>query len=140
MAGGIWELATMLREQVNATAKRSDVLKPLAWLTGIIATLLAILAISKAPEWLMYWASLLLIALIALYAMSYLFCLFFDRDALRSESFALNKMAIEQKLLGDSTSGLFEAQEVSDNKPLIVDQAPKRITRRRSPKPSEGEE
>jgi hypothetical protein len=67
---GFWTLASMLREQVNATAWRSDVLKPLAWLIAMLVVLVAMLAFAKAPEWLMIWISLTLLGTIILYAIS----------------------------------------------------------------------
>ena len=39
---------------------------------------------------------------------AYVFCLFKDRDALRSESFSLRKMEIEKGLYGDSDMGLVQ--------------------------------
>jgi hypothetical protein len=41
-----------------------------------------------------------------------LFCLVRDRDALRSEKYALNKMAIEHGLLGDSASGIINVEHM----------------------------
>jgi hypothetical protein len=119
----------MLREQVNATAWRSDVLKPLAWLIGILALLTAMLAFARAPEWLMVWISITLLGTIGLYAFAYAICFFVDRDALRSEGYSLNKMAIEHKLLGDSSAGMFDPKDVT-NTPSISEQSPKRIKRR----------
>jgi hypothetical protein len=118
---GFWQLASMLREQVNATAWRSDVLKPLAWLIGMLILLVALLAFAKAPEWLMIWIAVTLLVSVALYGVSYAICFFVDRDALRSESYSLNKMAIEQKLIGDSTSGLFDPDETISGTPLAHD-------------------
>lgn len=134
---GFWQLASMLREQVNATAWRSDVLKPLAWLIGMLVVLVAMLAFAKAPEWLLTWVALTLLATIALYALVYAVCFFVDRDALRSEGYTLNKMAIEHKLLGDSSVGLFDPKEVASSPP-VSKQSTKRIGRRPS-EPRDGE-
>jgi hypothetical protein len=135
---GFWQMASMLREQVNATAWRSDVLKPLAWLIAMLVLLVAMLAFAKAPEWLLTWVSLTLLGTIILYALSYAICFFIDRDALRSEGYSLNKMAIEHKLIGDSSAGMFSAKEVLDSQP-VPDQSPKRLGRRPSPKQGEAE-
>jgi hypothetical protein len=40
------------------------------------------------------------------------YCLINDRDALRSEKYSLNKMAVEHGLLGDSTAGVFDAKTI----------------------------
>lgn len=126
---GIWHLASLLKEQVNATAWRSDVLKPLAWLIAMLALLVALLAFARAPEWLLVWAASSLIGTIGLYALIYALCFFIDRDALRSESYSLNKLAIEHKLIGDSEVGLSLPSDVPEATPTN-EQAPKRIGRR----------
>ena len=41
----------------------------------------------------------------------FMFCLFKDRDALRSERFSLRKMEIEKGLYGDSDLGLIQRSE-----------------------------
>jgi hypothetical protein len=64
-------------------------------------------------------------------------CFFVDRDALRSEGYTLNKMAIEHKLLGDSSAGMFDPKDVT-NAPPVSKQSTKRIGRRPS-SPRDGE-
>lgn len=71
---GFWQLASMLREQVNATAWRSDVLKPLAWLIAMLVLLLTMLAFAKVPEWLLISISIALIGSIFFYAAAYTIC------------------------------------------------------------------
>jgi hypothetical protein len=132
-----WQLASMLREQVNATAWRSDVLKPLAWLIAMLALLLASLGVGRASEWLLSWVFFTLFGSVALYAIIYAICFFVDRDALRSEGYSLNKMAIEHKLVGDSSTGMFETKDVSNAAP-VSEQSPRRIGRR-APKPRDDE-
>jgi hypothetical protein len=107
------QLLSALREQMNATLWRSDVLKPLAWLIGVLMLAMVILALGQAPNWLLILMAVLLLAIVALYGGAYVFCLLNDRDALRSEKYSLHKMAIEHRLIGDNSSGLFEAEEVS---------------------------
>lgn len=102
------QLVSMLREQMNATLSRSDVLKPLAWLIGILSALTVFLAVAKAPEWLLIWTAVPLLCAVALYGAAYVFCLLKDRDALRSEKYTLHKMAIEHGIYGDSKIGLIE--------------------------------
>lgn len=107
------QLVSMLREQMNATLSRSDVLKPLAWLIGILATATSVLVFAQAPQWLLIVAACILVASILLYEGAYVFCLLKDRDALRSEKYSLNKLAIEHRLIGDSKTGLFEADDTN---------------------------
>ena len=101
----------MLREQMNATLSRSDVLKPLAWLVGILATATIAALFSRPPDWVLVALVVALLGSTILYGMAYVFCLFADRDALRSEKYSLHKMAIEHGLIGDSSSGIFETGE-----------------------------
>jgi hypothetical protein len=103
------QLITMMREQMNATLSRSDVLKPLAWLIGILATATIVPLFDKPPEWLLIALVTGLMLCVALYGCAYVFCLLKDRDALRSEKYSLQKMAIEHGMYGDSRIGLIDA-------------------------------
>jgi len=93
---------------MNATLSRSDVLKPLAWLIGILGTMLALSLAAKGPDWLVLCEIVLLSAIVSLYGGAYIFCLVYDRDALRSEKYSLHKMAIEHGYYGDNRTGLQE--------------------------------
>lgn len=106
------QLVSMLREQMHATLSRSDVLKPLAWLIGLLAATMVLLVFGGAPEWLLHWTALGVVLAVLLYGAAYVFCLFKDRDALRSERYSLHKMAIEHGLIGDSAVGMFKPEEV----------------------------
>jgi hypothetical protein len=103
------QLVTMLREQMSSTLSRSDVLKPLAWLIGILTGATALFLYAKAPDWLIAALGASLLTSVFLYFGSYLFCLFKDRDALRSEKYSLNKMAIQHGVYGDSSVGIVPA-------------------------------
>jgi hypothetical protein len=103
------QLVSTLREQMNATLSRSDVLKPLVWPVGILATLTVAAAIGKAPTWLLVILAIFLGVALLLYLGAFLFCLAADRDSLRSETYSLHKMAIEHGLYGDSAIGLIDA-------------------------------
>lgn len=93
---------------MNATLSRSDVLRPLVSLVSIIGFACVVLAYVKAPVWLVTLCGICFVGAILLYAGSYLYCLFRDRDALRSEKYSLHKMAIEHGIYGDSASGITE--------------------------------
>jgi hypothetical protein len=112
-----FQLISMMREQMNATLSRSDVLKPLAWLVGILATATTVALFASPPEWVLVYLVVTLIVTIGLYALAYLFCLFVDRDALRSEKYSLQKMAIEHGIYGDSRVGLIDPTET---KPKLI--------------------
>jgi hypothetical protein len=101
------QMVSTLREQMNATLSRSDVLKPLAWLVGLLVAAAGLLVFSgKAPDWLLVTIGVSLAASVAIYVASYLYCLFKNPDALRSEKYSLHKMAIEHGIYGDSNAGV----------------------------------
>ena len=100
----------------DASGSRSTILKPLTWLLGILlATLLAAFRFG-APAWFCYLLAGIAILAVLLFFFAYMFCLFKDRDALRSESFSLRKMQIEKGLYGDNEMGLIQRspKEIKD--------------------------
>ena len=82
---------------MNATLSRSDALKPLAWLIVILTTTSVLLVYVAGPVWLLIVAAGLMAAATALYFIAFSFCLIKDRDALRSETYSLHKIAIEHR-------------------------------------------
>jgi heme/copper-type cytochrome/quinol oxidase subunit 2 len=117
------QLVSILKGQMNATLSRSDVLKPLAWLIGILATLTVAAAIGKSPTWLLVIFAAFMAMSVCLYIGAYVYCLVHDRDSLRSETYSLHKMAIEHGVYGDSRIGLQEP-----GRSLLVDQGQKQVT------------
>lgn len=103
--------------QANAKGARSTALHSLQWVLGILLSAIPVCVFSKAPEWVVVAivaaAGLCFLTFIA----SYVFLLFSNPDALRSETFTLSKMAIEKGLVGDSLIGLNEptSHESVDN-------------------------
>jgi hypothetical protein len=115
MTPDLLRLVSVLREQMHATLSRSDALKPLSWLIVIIMTTAVLLVNATAPEWLLIVAACLLSAAITLYFVAFGYCLVKDRDALRSETYSLHKIAIEHGLVGDSITGVI-APETEDHR------------------------
>jgi hypothetical protein len=103
------QIATALREQMSATLSRSDVLKPLAWMLLITGALTVALAVyAPAHVFIVYSCAALFLATGLGYLVAYAYCLFKLPDALRSEKYSLNKMAIERGFIGDSVVGVVE--------------------------------
>ena len=46
-----------------------------------------------------------------------------DKDALRSEKFTIQKLAIEKGLYGDSLTGTLDSKDVTDAKLLTIENA-----------------
>jgi hypothetical protein len=84
------------------------VLNPVQWIF-VISTggLLGTLGF-HSPSWvLILFGSFSALSLI-LFGFSFIFFVFKDPDALRSERYSLSKMAIEKGLIGDDIKGLFD--------------------------------
>lgn len=112
-------ILTALREQMQANLSRSDVLRALFWPMSALMTATLGLVVAKADFWLLLMFASLLVANIVLYGASFVFCLLKDRDALRSERYSIQKLAIEHGVYGDSRTGLID---VTPTKASIADQ------------------
>lgn len=97
-----------LSQGSNAKGARSTALHSLQWGLGLILAGLTTATWVKSPDWIIILLAILLCTLFLTYIGSYIYLLFSDRDALRSESFTLSKMAIERGLLGDNVTGLID--------------------------------
>lgn len=95
-----------LLEQVSGHGSRSTVLKPLGWALALLIPATMLSAFFKLDVWLTRGlgagAGLSLLA----YLVAYFFCLVKDREALRSERYSIQKLAIERRVVGDDTVGL----------------------------------
>jgi hypothetical protein len=104
---------TALLQQATAQGSRSTVLRPLGWLAAICVSGLFGCLEFKAPSWITTLFAGMTALVVFLYLASYLYCLFNDREALRSETYSIQKLAIEKGFVGDNTTGLFPEQEVT---------------------------
>lgn len=98
-------LLSTLSGRASQVGEKSNVVSVLIALIGVLLTVLIILVIYKAPSWIL--AAILVTALLLclFFAYAYIYCLKNDPDLLRSERMVLEKMAIERKMIGDSSSG-----------------------------------
>jgi hypothetical protein len=104
-------LISLLKEQIRADVSRSDALKPLLYPLGFITVLILAAIAGRAPQWIVGVLIVALLVAVAFYFGAYRHFMLNNPDALRSERFILQKMAIEQKLIGDSSTGLFNPDE-----------------------------
>jgi hypothetical protein len=95
-----------------AQGSRSTVLRPLAWLFAICAAAIVAAVEVKAPQWVVVVFVIALALTVILYLSAYVYCLFNDRDALRSETYSIHKLAIEKGYMGDSLTGILEGNRV----------------------------
>jgi hypothetical protein len=98
------ELWSLIHQSIG-TASRSTALKPLGWLVGITTVPFVAVLRYRSPFWVTVSVMCLLFAGAIVYLCSYVFLLFNNVDALRSENFALKKMELQQSRTGDSQMG-----------------------------------
>ena len=105
-------MVATLREQMHAELTRTDALRPLVWpVAGLLAALSVAIA-ERAPGWLLISLAVALGVILSVYIGHYTYFAVTDPDALRSEKYKLQKMAIEHGLLGDSQIGLQRADNL----------------------------
>lgn len=115
------DLLGALKAQVNSDASRSDVLKPLAWLTALLLFATVTSGVKKADSWLTLTLLILTVISVLTYVGAYIFFAIKSPDSLRSERHVIQKLAIEQGLLGDSSVGILnvtpeKTESTSDKK------------------------
>ena len=70
----------------------------------------------STQEWIIKSLFLCTIVTIIVYVFAYIYLLLHDRDALRSEKYSIQKLAIEHGLVGDSETGIFNIDAEKDMK------------------------
>jgi hypothetical protein len=97
-------------EQASAQGSRSTVLRPLGWMLSIcFAATIAAIGV-KAPSWLVILFAVFVSLCAILYLGTYLYCLLTDKEALRSETYSIQRLAIEKGFVGDSSAGIFKIE------------------------------
>lgn len=104
------DIVRALFQQANLQGSRSTVLRPLGWLASICTGALVCLAELKGPLWLMIVFAIFSAATVGMYLWAYLHCLLTDKDALRTEKYSIQKLAIEKGVYGDSNTGVLRPE------------------------------
>jgi hypothetical protein len=86
---------------------RSTVLRPLGWLIGILATLVLAAIRFQAPVWMNAAIIALLVLGVSIYLSAFVYCLLTDKEALRTEKYSIQKLAIEKGFVGDNLATVF---------------------------------
>lgn len=92
----------------SASGSKTNIMKPLNWLISILGALVIGGFIYGLPMWMDCILFVCLILVLLYYLFVYTYCLLKDKDALRSERFNVQKMAIEKGILGDSSVGIID--------------------------------
>jgi hypothetical protein len=100
------QLTTAFWERAQGQGSRSTVLRPLGWLLALCATgSLGSVSVS-APVWLTVLFAVGAGLSILIYLAAYGYCLLKSPEALRTESYSIQKLAIEKSFRGDSLTGV----------------------------------
>ncbi len=100
---------------------RSNVLTPLLWLIGILTAGLVLMAwispwagfasifgIITASQWVTFGLAVCLAFTVFVFLFVFTFLVVKSPDLLRSESFTIQKMAMEKGLIGDNNKGMID--------------------------------
>ena len=105
------QLIRAFLDQATAQGSRSTVLRPLAWIIAICVGAVLGAVEFKAPPWIVDLFGLSVGVAVTLYFVTYLYCLFTKKeDLLRSETYSIQKLAIEKGFVGDSLAGIFQVE------------------------------
>lgn len=110
----------------SASGSRSTALAPMHWLLVIVlGAFLTSIKLGASPG-IVQMLGLLCVIGFAVECFAFVFLLFKDRDALRSERFTIEKLRIEKGILGDTLSGFKEigAGEVIETKAISGNRTP----------------
>lgn len=95
-----------LLQKSDVSGSRSTILKPLTWLISSIFGGIILLLKIDSPNWIIVMFLIVIGVALIIFFFTYLFCLFTDKDAIRSEKYSIQKMAIEKGVYGDNTVGV----------------------------------
>ena len=88
-----------------AQGSRSTALKPLGWLISILAVSAMGCTHFNAAGWLIATFGVFAAVAIVLYLTAYVYFALTDKDALRSERYSIQKLAIQKGFIGDDITG-----------------------------------
>jgi hypothetical protein len=91
-------------------------------MVAAFAVLLSIAAWRGAPDWLLYFFGGVLALLLLCYLVTHFYFMVRDPDALRSETFKIQKMQIERGMFGDDRRVHEVIRGQEDTKTISMDQ------------------
>jgi hypothetical protein len=106
------DVISQLLQQSDVRGSRSTVMSPLGWLIAIEVAALTSALKFGAPVWAFEVLVIAISATAAVYILTYIYFVKVSPDALRSERFWLQKMALEKVVRGDNVSGFVASDEV----------------------------
>lgn len=100
--------------QALVSGSKSTALNPLVWLIGLTLVGSISAQILGSPSWFADILRFLCIASIIYYMVFYFYFAKTDKDALRSEKYSIQKLAIQKGFIGDDQTG-YIAIDIVDN-------------------------
>ncbi|OTG82347.1 hypothetical protein [Acinetobacter sp. ANC 4648] len=114
------EFVKHVLSQANSFGSRSSILSILAWILGSILAAITLSSIFKAEKWILIGLFALLVLMIFSVLVAFFFCLFTNKtDALRSEKFNIEKLAIEKHVPEDSLNGQLKTINSATNTKVL---------------------
>src|SRR5712692_1602050 len=105
-----------LFQRADIGQSRSAITNPLQWAIAILIAGILLLWRAVDPGWILAVLTIFLCLFMLLFIGAYIYFSVKNPDALRSEHFALSKIAIEHGLIGDNLHGL-----IDESKPTPAD-------------------
>ena len=92
----------------RAGGSRSSALAPIGWALGLVLTAFVACVRLEAATWVLVAFVVAAGCLLATFLVGFVFFMMKDSDALRSERFVIQKMAVQRGLVGDDRAGLVQ--------------------------------
>jgi hypothetical protein len=105
-----WRAISVFLDQATTQGSRSTILRPLQWTTLLLS--LALIGALKyhAPSWLLIALFIVLLLPVIALLIAFFYCLLSGKkpllEALRTEHYSIQKLAIEKSFRGDSDRGV----------------------------------
>ena len=108
---------TVHLQEALSKGTKSTVIKPLGWLIALCLSGSIGTFYSRGPAWIGTMLGIFAAIAILAYLAFYTYFALTDPDALRSESYSLQKLALEKGFVGDSTIGDVGLKDVAPGSP-----------------------
>jgi predicted membrane channel-forming protein YqfA (hemolysin III family) len=108
-----------LQQALQRNAK-STALKSLGWLIALLLPSTIAASHYGNDKWLVVMLAILVCLSVVVYIAAYVFFALTNPDLLRSEKFTIQKMAIQQGIIGDDISGYIKFVKIG-NKTMLAD-------------------
>jgi len=95
-------------------------MNPIGWALATVLSTLVGSIWAHAPMWVVGLISAFAGIVLTVYLFGYIYFMFKNPDALRSERFTLSKMAIEKSIVGDTLQGFSQVEEGQSGRSLAA--------------------